>query len=435
MDSKPPSPSLVDRALRAVGLARTERRASTDVSSSTLQDPNGWLMSVFNGSPTSSGARVNEGAALGIPSAYACISLLGNLVGALPARVVRRTAAGHEDINDHPVTLLLMRAPNEQHTPFEFRRLVQARVGGSGMGFARIYRDAYFAPTSLVPLRTNDVQLMTPGPGQVRYRVKGETELLTRNDILQVNALSTDGFAGISPVSVLRESLGIAMAQRDSLGSFLKNGARFPGMLSAPAALTEAQIKDFRQQWDSQQSGVMNAGRPPILWGGWQYLDKSAGMSMADAEFLASRAFENDEICRVFGVPPILIGASDKVSSWGSGIEQINQGFLTYGLNPWLVNWEQSLGFSLLTAKEQADGLSVMFDRSALMQASLAARAAFYQSMRMIGAMSVNDVRHEIGFNDLPDHIGDNYCQPFNNQGGVSAPSNTDTQTADTTTP
>jgi hypothetical protein len=425
-------PSLLDRTLRAVGLARAEKRDSD------LVNPAAWLLNAVGGAPTMSGARVNEMSALGIPAAYACINLLGNLVGSLPARVVQRTAAGHEDLDSHPVSILLLRAPNEQHTPFEFRRLVQARVGGSGIGYARVYRDAYYQPTALVPVRTSDVQILSPGPGQVRYRVRittpsgapaQATEILTRADLVQVNALSTDGFAGISPVTLLRENMGIAMAQRDSFASFLKNGSKFPGILAA-TGLTEAQMKDFRAVWDASQSGVANSGKIPILNGAFTYLDKSAGMSMADAEFLASRAFENNEICSVFGIPPILIGATEKVSSWGTGIEQINQGFLTYGLNPWLVNWEQSLSFSLLTAEEQADGYEIKFDRSALLAASLTARAAFYQQMRMIGVMSINDVRHEIGFNDLPDNIGDDYRAPFNNQGGVNAPAAAEPTTA-----
>jgi HK97 family phage portal protein len=421
-------PKFLDRALSLVGLARRDTGAS-----STLTDPAGWLLNAMGGLPTMSGARINEISALGVPAAYACINLLGNLVGSLPARVVKRTAAGHEDLDSHPVSILLLRAPNEQHTPFEFRRLVQARVGGSGIGYARVYRDAYYQPTALVPVRTSDVQILSPGPGQVRYRVRMTnsvtgaantgTEILTRADLVQVNALSTDGFGGISPITMLRENMGIAMAQRDALGSFLKNGSRFPGILTA-SGLTEAQMKDFRVQWDAMQAGVTNSGKMPILNGAFSYLDKSAGMSMADAEFLASRSFENNEICSVFGIPPVLIGNNEKTSSWGTGIEQINQGFLTYGLNPWLVNWEQALGFSLLTAQEQADGLSILFDRSALLQASLAARSAFYQQMRMIGVMSINDVRHEIGFNDLPpdesDGIGDDYTAPFNNQGGVN---------------
>ena len=167
------------------------------------------------------------------------------------------------------------------------------------------------------------------------------------------------------------------------------------------AALTKAQVDDFRAQWQGTQGGQGNAGRTPILWGEWKYLDKTAGMSMADAEFLASRSFENEEICRVFGIPPILIGDSKKMSSWGTGIEQINQGFLTYSLNPWLVNWEQALNITLLTERELADGLTVVFDRTALMQASLAARTQFARTMREIGALSVNDVRREIAANQL----------------------------------
>ena len=415
-------PSLFTRALSAVGLARAEKRAYAGGDVSTVIDPTSWLLGATGGLPTMSGARVTELTSLGVPAAYACINLLGNLVGSLPCRVVKKTPTGHEDQDQHPVTVLLKHFPNGQHTPFEFRRLVQARVGGSGIGYARIYRNSYYEPEALVPLRTCNVQLLTPSPGEVRYRVQGERDVLTRADILQVNALSTDGFGGLAPVTMLRESLGLAMAQRDSLGAFLKNGARFPGILSAPAGLTEQQIKDFRGQWDAMQSGVVNSGKTPILWGAFNYLDKSAGMSMADAEFLASRTFENNEICSVFGVPPILIGNTEKTSSWGTGIEQINQGFLTYGLNPWLVNWEQSVGFSLLTREEILAGYAVQFDRSQLEKANLAARSAYYQQMRMIGVMSVNDVRRDIGLNTLPPEQGDNYAQPFNNQGGVGKP-------------
>lgn len=104
-------------------------------------------------------------------------------------------------------------------------------------------------------------------------------------------------------------------------------------------------------------------------------------------------------------------------------------GFLMYGLDPWLINWEQSVGFSLLTEQEMAQGFEVAFDRTQLNAANLAARGAFYQQMRMIGAMSVNDIRREIGQNDLPDNIGDNYQLPFNNQGGVQKPDPADKKT------
>lgn len=419
-------PTMIDRALSAVGLAR---RASTDAAASSLTAPAPWLVDFF-GAKSAAGITVNEGTALGIPAAYACISLLANLVGSLPAKVIRRTAAGHEDVNEHPVTRLLARTPNEIHSPFEFRRIMQARVGGSGVAYARIIRDGAYRPTALVPLARERVTVLTDHErATLAYRVAPppngngqQAALLTRGDVLQVNALTTDGFVGISPIAVLRESIGIAASQRIAYGSFLGNSPFFNTALSAPAALTKAQVDDFRAQWQGTQGGQGNAGRTPILWGEWKYLDKTAGMSMADAEFLASRSFENEEICRVFGIPPILIGDSKKMSSWGTGIEQINQGFLTYALNPWLINWEQSLGVSLLTEAEQASGLSVSFDRTALMQASLATRAAFARTMREIGALSVNDVRREFGFNDLPDNIGDNYAAPFNNQGGVNTP-------------
>lgn len=387
-------------------------------------------MDSYYGVRTASKNTVNEQSVNGIPASYACISLLANLVGSLPSRVIRRTAEGHQDLDGHPVTRLLTTLPNNFQTPMEFRRLMQSRVGGAGVAFARVRRDGRGRPISLVPLAGNRVQVLTDKDNeQIFYRIAnadGTVETLTRFDMVQVNALSTDGFVGLSPVAVLRESLGIAAAQRDAYGSYLANSPFFNSLLSAPSALTEPQLKDFRAQWQAMQAGQSNAGKTPILWGEWKYLDKTAGMSMADAEFLASRAFENEEICRVFNVPPILIGATDKVSSWGSGIEQINQGFLTYSLNPWLVNWEQALNITLLTERELADGLTVVFDRTALMQASLAARTQFARTMREIGALNNDEVRQSFGYNNIPGGDGAKFQVPFNNQGGV-APS-TDAQ-------
>jgi HK97 family phage portal protein len=143
-------------------------------------------------------------------------------------------------------------------------------------------------------------------------------------------------------------------------------------------------------------------------------------MTLADAEFLASRAFSVETIARYYRIPLHLLQSTQKTTSWGTGLEQMNQATLTFTVNPWLVNWEQSLGMTLLTAAEQRAGLYFKFNRNALLQATTEARANYYRVMRDIGALSINDVRRREEENDLPDNIGDNYMQPFNGSGGFS---------------
>lgn len=440
--SAPAGGGFFDRALGAFGLARKPESFAAAVNGSAgavppagelRGAPDSWgRMMDLSGRETASKLTVSSETAFAIPTAFACINLLSNLVGALPARVIRRTEAGHEDVDSHPVTGLLMRSPNEIQTPFEFRRLMQSRAVGGGYSFARVLRDKFFVPYALVPLAPERVQVLTDNhQARIFYRVAnpdGTTEILTRAEVLQINALSTHGFVGLSPVSVLRESYGIAIGQQVAYAEFLANAPFNNSVLTAPSALTPAQIEDFRKQMTAKQGGIGsgNRGTPLTLWGEWKYLAKTSGMNMSDLEFLASRAFENEEICRVFGVHPILVGATEKVSSWGSGIEQINQGFLTYGLNSWLVNWEQALGCTLLTEAERVAGYSVVFDRTELLRTSLQARASFARTMREIDALNVNEVRREFGYNDREG--GEKYGVPFTNQGGVATEADADAE-------
>lgn len=170
----------------------------------------------------------------------------------------------------------------------------------------------------------------------------------------------------------------------------------------------------------SKQEGADNAGRTPILWGGWDYKAVN-GMSMQDAEFLESRKFERTEISTLFRIPEVILGNSDKASSWGTGIETLTNGFLQFCLNPWLINWEQSLNYTLLSIEEQAAGYYFEFNRRALLSVALETQAKFLREMRDIGAYNRNDVRGFIGENHLPaGQGGDDYDKPFNGSGGTA---------------
>ena len=66
-------------------------------------------------------------------------------------------------------------------------------------------------------------------------------------------------------------------------------------------------------------------------------------MSAEDAQLIESRQFSVIDICRFFGVPPVMIGETEKTSSWGSGVEQMARWFTTFTLNDHLTAIEQEL--------------------------------------------------------------------------------------------
>ena len=353
-------------------------------------------LEILVGSGSSSGASVNAHTALGVPAVAACVGLLADMIGLLPLRLYRRTERGDVEVMDHAASQAAA-SPGDLHTAFECKQLTQTGVGLGGNGYIRVHRDGAGNPAELEWISPLDVTPERPtGRRFITYKVNGVAGLLTRYDLIHVRGISRDGIMGVSPITAMRESIGTSIAQRDAAGSIMKNGARFNGVLEAPAALKKDQIDDLRREWAARHEGSANSGKTPVLWGA--QFKQVSGMSAADAQFLESRVFELREIARWYRIPPVLIGDTQASTSFGAGIEQQNLGFLAYSLNPWLVNWEQSFDYSLLTTDELRSGLHFAFDREEIAAVSLQAKAAFITAMRTTGIFSPNDGREWLGY-------------------------------------
>jgi HK97 family phage portal protein len=413
---------------RRTAAVQSQRREQRSSSASISSDR---IVEIFAGSTSASGAAVNSHTALGVSAVTACVGLLADMVALLPCSLIRRTDRGDEAINDHPAAAALAR-PCDLHTAFELRQLMQTGAAMGGNGYARVHRDGRGQPAEIEWLSPLDVapQRIT-GQRFITYRVANERRLLTRFDLIHVRALSTDGVLGRSPISMLRDSIGTSIAQREAAGRMMSNGARFAGVIEAPAALRKDQLEDVRKEWAARQEGAANAGKTPVLWG--VQFKQVGGMTAADAQFIESRRFELQEIARLYRIPPVLIGDTTAATSFGAGIEQMNLGFLSYALNPWLVNWEQALEYSLLTTDELRAGLRIQFDREELGAVALAAKASFISSMRTAGVLSPNDAREWLNYpkSDAPGM--DDYRAPLNSS-STGTPDPTEAPAATPTT-
>jgi hypothetical protein len=134
----------------------------------------------------------------------------------------------------------------------------------------------------------------------------------------------------------------------------------------------------------------MNAGKAPLLEGGVKF--NALGINPNDAQLLETRAFSIEEICRWYRVPPYMVGHSEKSTSWGTGLEQQNLGFLQYTLRPWLKRIEQAVNKKLLGPTERREFYSE-FNFEALLRADSAGRAAFFSQMVQNGIYTRDEVR------------------------------------------
>jgi HK97 family phage portal protein len=396
---------------RRDAVANAENRSHTD----TLTGKLSLIISQDNGA----GVAINEHTASSVAAVTACVGLLSNMVAVLPCKLYRKTNAGSEEVNDHP-SARVMQSPGDLHTSFELRHLMETGKGYGGNGYARVHRAGNGDPMDLEWIKPADIEPQRlSGHRHITYRLRtGET--LTRYDIIHVRGSSLDGIKGCSPIHLLRNAIGTSYAQSQAAGNLIRNGTVFPGYLTSPASLTEKQIKDARDQWQESYVAGGNKGKLPILWGDWDF-KQTNGMTMVDAQFLESRRFELQEIARAYGVPAFLIG-DPTATAWGTGMSEMNLGFLAYTLDPHLLGWEQSLDYTLLTEAEKRAGMYFKFNRAALLRAKLSDQAEFFTKMRGIGVLNVNEIRNLMEMNDIADDsIGEDYTLPLNNTGGAQS--------------
>ena len=377
-------------------------------------DPKMGRLSQIVIAPSSSGVAINENSAMSVAAVTACVALLADMVAKLPIYLYRKTKDGPVEVPNHPAIRLIAGIPSDLHTSFELRQLMETGKGFGGNGYARVFRDSGFDPVAIEWLAPYDVdpQLIRMSNGQhfVGYKVQGESEVLSRTDVLHVRGFSRDGYTGVSPITILRENIGTALSQTQAAGALMRNGARFPGFLVSQSVLPKDSIDDARSEWESKYSGAANAGRMPILNGTFDF-KQTNGMSMADAQFIESRRFELQEIARVYRIPAFMIGDSN-ASNWGTGIEQQTLGFLNFCLDPHLKAWEESMAMTLLRTDEVQAGYYFQFDRDEIASVALEARANFYKAMREMQVLSANEVRAELGYKKTDDPQSNQYNNP-----------------------
>jgi HK97 family phage portal protein len=112
----------------------------------------------------------------------------------------------------------------------------------------------------------------------------------------------------------------------------------------------------------------------------------------------------------MYGVPPHMVGDTEKSTSWGSGIEQQKDGFVTFTMQPWMELIETWLEIALFPKGQRLH--FVEFDFKGLMRGDTTARSNWYEKMIKNGVITPNDVLRKE--NEKPYEGGDVYQRPLN---------------------
>ena len=368
-----------DRALGAIGL---ERRSTTAA-------PGGD--SYWSDFQALRSGPVNAATAQSVSAVYACVAAVSETVASLPLILFRRKGDDRERASDHPLYRVLHDQANPHMTALELRELMQAQVLLRGNSFARIVTGWDGQVRELWPLPVDTSVLRLPD-GKLAYEYSdkaGQRVRLLSDEVLHLkHRVGDDAVLGVSPIAAAREVVQLALAEREHGTAMFEGGTRLSGVLTMPGALKDTQRDTLKSSWKTQYAGSKNAGGVPILEGGMTY--QAISMTADDAQYLASRQFSVEEICRLFRVPPTLVGDL-RHGNYSNSVELARQ-FVTLTLRRHLLMWEQGIASKLLTeagrriyfAEHQVEGL---------LRGDSVNRASFYSSGIRDGWMLPSEAR------------------------------------------
>ena len=357
----------------------------------------------FLGDSTAGGNSITPDKAMKLATVWACVRLRSETIASLPFHL---RDDNKELAKDHPLYRIIHDQPNADMTASEFWEAMVASQELNGNAYSYINRNAVNAVSSLDFLDPELMDVSRSTTGEINYTYKKGTKNevnYNEEDILHLKGFSLDGLVGLSAIRYQSDVIGGQIDANNAANSEFKNNLKAGGFLKTGETKLTNEQRDRLRNNLATFGEPQNAGKWMVLESGMEPASASSiRISAQDAQLLENRRFGIEEICRTFKTPPQLIYHMDKASSWASSLEQMNLGYLTYGLRPTLVRIEQMVSRKLLTPEERKK-YSPKFSVEGLLRADSSGRASFYSQLLQNGVITRNEVR---ALEDLPEHAG-----------------------------
>lgn len=356
---------------------------------------------------THSGSNVNAvNAARAIPVQAVCTLIAGGIMS-MPLRIVQRDIVNGEatlsPADDHPYWWLFNEQPNEDSTSAHFLEHVVKRKLLWGRSFARIIRKSggrsiEIAELAWYPNECVQIDRQWDDTAKlwriVRYLFRDGTNSygVPPEDVLDFRGVQPPlEWAMSEQLWSAREAVGLCLTIEEYCGKFFANGGMPRTTIEFPNVVDKAQQELLKEAWVRKYGGAENAAIPLILTQGGKA--SKLQWNAEEAQMLEARKFQVIEIARAFGVPPFMIGETDKSTAWGTGLEALGLGFIRYTLGPHITAIEQEINRKIF----RIGRYFVDFDEQALARGDMVALGQWFRQAiggsNGPGFMTPNQVR------------------------------------------
>jgi HK97 family phage portal protein len=344
--------------------------------------------------PTTAGVTVSQQGSLGLASVYRAVSLISGTIATLPLKSYRDLPDG---TRVRVPSFLDQPGGPDGLTQFEWTEIVLVhlllwgnayllhQVGGAGqlVGLIPLHPSA----VEVKPVKTKEEESRF-FPYLKYFTVSmndGSQKDLTPLELTHITAMTTDGLKGLSPIETNRQAIGTGMAGDQAAARMFKSGLMVSGLVTTEEDVDTEEAQVIKAGLDAKVSGVDNAGQLAFVNRNLKFTPWT--MPPGDAQFIESRIHQVEEVSRIFGIPPHLLGQTEKQTSWGTGVTEQNRGLARYTLMPWTSRIEQRLS-RLLVNKQMCE-----YDYAGLLQGSAQEELQMIIDQVAAGLLTVNEGR------------------------------------------
>lgn len=330
---------------------------------------------------------------------FAAVSRISNAFSAMPVQLYKGAKPVYNELND-----LIAFSPNALMTSCQFFKTMEACRGTSGDCYAlKVFGPGDSVPRLEVLDPTKVKPIIEKTSGELWWRIQpDEGPEMYAHDFYMIHVpfISTNGIGGISPVSVLFDTLKYS----DNIQAFnvkqLEQGVNSAIVLEAPANLGKdqkaAMVEDFMSTYRETSGNIL------LLESGVQA--KTLNLSPVDSKLLEVEKITRSKVAMVYNIPPHLLG--DYSQSGLGSQEQMMLEFLTLTMLPIVTAYEQELNRKLLLPGQRKAGYHFKFDMDAILRADASTQAEVdYKAVRS-GWKTVDEIRYSRNLPALPNGIG-----------------------------
>jgi HK97 family phage portal protein len=328
----------------------------------------------------------------------ACIHILCEDLSALPLNLYRRTPQGAVLATEHPLFRLLHDTPNHWQTSMELRESMILDV----LCFGQCFTEKVIGPSGIERIYPLSAGLMTytdplsmylPPDAPLMWRYADPRigqRIFLSDDLWTVRMLAPGGtINGQSLILLAREAIGLALAAEEQGARLFKQGVQSDLTITAEETLDKDSKEQLREAFMARHAGSSNAWMPLLLEGGLKAA--RIGLTAQESQYIEARAFQLQDIARIFRIPDVLLGISQGKSSTYASAEQFFLSYCKHTLHPWCSRIEQSITRDLLAASETE--YFAKHDLDSLTRADLQVRYAAHAAGITAGFLTRNEAR------------------------------------------